>query len=228
MQITIEQFSGPLDALLGMIEQKDLPITEVSIGDVTDQYVQFVEQLDDDDADQLADFLVIASKLLLMKARQLLPQFFPEEEDEESLEEQLRLYKAFVEAAKTLNTLWEQPTFSRFRSHPAPKAAGFIPPEALSAVDLRISMVKLISRLKPHKPLPQVKIDSTVSLKEKIKHIKKIIATGKRMLFHETMSDQRNKSEIIVGFLALLELVKQKTVTLEQDATFGDIVIEKA
>ena len=95
MDIKLTQFEGPLDLLMQMIENKELDISEVSLSDICDQYVQYVElHTDDISPNELADFLMIASRLLMLKVRKLIPMLQPEEEEEEtSLEDQLKMYK---------------------------------------------------------------------------------------------------------------------------------------
>lgn len=228
IDVKLAQFSGPLDLLLSLIQEKKIEITELSISEVTEQYLGYVEQLSDDDVHHLADFLTVASRLLVMKSRLLLPQFFPEEEDEKSLEAQLKLYKLFADASKVINKQWLAPGRSAFHIEPARKAAGFVPPENCTAGSMANSMAKLLTRIAPLKPLPKVHIDRRVSVKEKIQEIRKALKKVKEVYFHDMISSQKNNSEVIVGFLALLELVKQQEVDLKQEETFGDILVHNA
>ena len=89
-------------------------------------------------------------------------------------------------------------------------------------------MLNLISRLKPLKAFPQATIDATISMKEKLDKIRNILKKMKKVNFFELLENSRNRTEIIVSFLALLELFKQKTVFLKQESAFGDIVVQKA
>ena len=102
--VTLEQFEGPMDLLLNMIEGKKLDISDISLADVCDQYVHYIEaHTHEISPDELADFLVIASRLLMLKVRLLLPYLVPEEEeDEASLEQQLKMYKLYYDAAREL------------------------------------------------------------------------------------------------------------------------------
>ena len=228
MQVNTANFSGPLDLLLSMITERKLEVTAVALSEVTEQYLGYVETMDEEQAMEIADFLVIASKLVLFKSRSLLPNFFPEEEDEQDLAEQLRLYKAFVDASKKLQETWLESVGMAFRNHPVEMPTEFAPPENLKAATMRVSMVQLIERLTPPKALPKVRIDKTVSLKEKIQVLKEKLKKVKQLFFHETLQSQKNTSEVVVGFLAMLELVKQRSISIEQEHTFGDIMIERA
>lgn len=225
--IELEYFSGPLDLLLGIIQDKNLNISELSLSKVTEQYLQYLDTLEHNRDEELADFLVVGTRLLFLKSKLLLPQFAPEEEEEQSLAEQLKLYKAFVDASKKINKLWIDRKISMFRIEPPRKSAEFSPPTNLSQDNLHQSMLQLISRLKPLKPLPQTNIDRAISMKEKIDKIRNLINTRGRADFFELLDNAKNRTEVIVSFLALLELVKQKVVALRQDDLFSDIAIEK-
>lgn len=226
--LTLKQFEGPFDLLLSLIDQRKLEITEVALSEVTEQYLQYLDSLEGDRADYIADFLVVATKLLLLKSRSLLPQFLPDEDDGPGLEEQLKLYKMYVDASRHIETYWESNTRTFFREEPTRKVEEFVPPVNATQDRLHASMVQLIKRLKPPKPLPKVEIDKTVSLKQKVQHIRTLLQKTKQVRFHEVLSVANNRSEIIVGFLALLELVKQRSVHLNQDESFGDILVERA
>lgn len=227
VELKLQQFSGPLDLLLNLIEDQKLPITELSISAVTEQYLEYLSSLEQESPDEIADFLVIASRILLMKAKAILPMFLPEEEIGPSLEDQLRIYKKFVEASRLLNKKWLSPLRSFFRLEPVRKAEGFVPPENATTKSMHKSMLNLVSRLKPPKPLPQIEMDKTVSVKEVIERIKDLLKSHKQFDFHKSLKERENKTEMILGFLALLELVKQQVVHLDQQSHFGDILVRK-
>lgn len=227
IDLRLEQFSGPLDLLLSLIQEKKIEITEISLSEVTEQYLHYVEQLEESRVHELADFLTVASQLLILKAKRLLPEYFPEEEDGPSLEEQLRLYKQFVDVSKQINKCWLSGRRSHFRIEPPRVADTFVPPERCTPDTLRQAMVFLVERLTPLKPLPSVRIDKSVSIKEKIASLREALQRVETFYFHEILHSQKNKTEMIMGFLALLELVKQQTVSLNQQENFGDILIKR-
>jgi len=228
IEFKLNQFNGPLDLLLALLGENKLDITELALSEITEQYLAHLDTIDESKTAELADFLVIAAKLLLLKSKSLLPQFMPEEEEGQSLEDQLRLYKLFVEASKQLNARWVSGQRSAFRIEPPRKIEAFVPPESLTRDKLHGSMLRVVERLAPPKPLPKTHIDKTVSVKEKINHIRGILKKRTKTTFHEILADAGNKTELIVGFLALLELVKLKHVSLSQDQTFSNIVIDRA
>ena len=228
IKIKLEQFEGPYDLLLQLIADKKLEITEIAISEVTEQYLAYLDTLEKKRPEELADFLVVAAKLLLMKSSRLLPQFAPEEEEGPSLEEQLKLYKAFLDASKTVNTMWLNGKRASFRVEPPRRPEAFLPPKNFMLEALHESMVQLLNRLKPPKELPLARIDKAVSMKEKIDVIRRLLKSRKQFSFSELLKDSKNRTEIIVGLLALLELVKLKVVGLRQEKGFGEIVVERA
>jgi len=228
MKLELEQFSGPLDLLLSLIKDNKLNISELSLSGITEQYLLYLDKLEKNKEEELADFLVIGARLLFLKSRMLLPQFSPEEDEGPSLEEQLRLYKVFVDASKKVNKLWLNRFRSVFRIEPPRKRQEFLPPENLSRDMLYQSMLQLVSRLRPPKPLRQTTIDRAISMKEKIDRIRELINKNGRIGFFELLNNAKNKTEVIISFLAMLELVKQKTITIKQNEVFSDILIEKA
>lgn len=223
----LEQFSGPLDLLLSLIDEQKLSITELAISEVTEQYLSYLEALEEKQPEELADFLVIATRLLLLKSKNLLPQLVEDDEDGPSLEEQLRLYKAFLEASHKLNKKWLAGQSAKFRIEPPRRPDSFVPPVNFSNNNLLQSMQKLLSRLKPLKDLPQRRIDSGVTVKEKFEQIKSLLHQVKQLSFSQTLSNAESRTEVIYTFLALLELVKQKSVALNQQGNFREIIINR-
>ena len=227
MHFKLDKFSGPLDVLLNLIEEKQMSISELALSEVTEQFLDHLSKIKDKRPEDLADFLVVATRLIFIKSRELLPQLGNEEEDGPSLAEQLRLYQAFIGASKKLNQRWNGLQRSVFRVEPPRRPTEFLPPKNFSTENLRLSLEKLIRRLKPLPPLPQTQIDKTVSVKEKIEEIKKLLARVKNASLFGILKGSRSRTELIVSFLALLELVKQERILLKQGDNFGDILIGK-
>ena len=224
MDFVFAQFSGPLDLLLSLLDEKKMSITDLSLSSVTEQYLQQLETVTNENADDLADFLVVAARLLLLKTRALLPNLDEADEDGPSLAEQLRLYRAFLAASVSLNNLWLANERAVFRVEPPRPVFGFVPPQNVSLDSLKNSFVNLLERIRPPKPLPQTTIDRSVSLKETIAKMRAALVVAQKISFHKLVGSSR--TEVVVGFLALLELVKQQTINIRQDSPFGEIVAE--
>lgn len=229
-QLKIEKFEGPLHLLLQLIEQEELDITEVSLAQVTDQYLQYLDKIEEINPGEVADFLVIASKLLLIKSRLLLPTLkFDDEDDAVDLERQLKLYKEYLDASKRVAEMWQGGHIAYFRSKPyiIPKAEGFLPPVGLRAEHLEKAMNFLIRALEPLIRLPQVSMKKAISIQEKISHLKALVLQHVKLNWQKIMDSANDKTDIIVSFLAILELVKQKELSVEQEGLFNEITITK-
>ncbi len=226
-EFKLEKFSGPLDLLLSLIGEHKLNISELSLSEVTEQFLDYLDKIEERRPEELADFLVVATRLLFIKSNRLLPQFAPEEDEGASLEEQLRLYRAFVEASKKLNDLWLDKKYSFVRHEPARRQTDFVAPDNFSTDNLRNSFLILLKKIQPPKPLPKTFIDKNVSVKETIERIRQILKSSKNTSFNSVLQDSKNRTEVIIGFLALLELVKDGFIGLKQSNNFKDINIFK-
>ncbi len=228
--IHLEQFEGPLDLLLQLIEDQKLDITQVSLATVTDQFLQYLSGLESLPSDELADFLVVAAKLLLIKSRVLLPSMALDDEDEVDLERQLKIYREYYEASKRIHAmiLKRRYSFARGTSLKVGVAErAFRPPENIVSDDLARIFRVILKRLEPFLTIPEEVIVRTVNIREKISRIRERILSEATMNFQTLLEEASTKTEIIVTFLALLELVKQRLVVVVQDEVFSPIAIQR-
>jgi len=227
IQVRIRQFEGPLDLLLQLIEREELDISTVSLAEVTDQYLGTLEQVERRHPDELADFLVVAAKLLLIKSRILLPQLSLPDEEGLPLEDQLRLYRTFVGASETVRRLYRRKHVMYPREHTAMIEPMFMPPERLGANDLAEAFRTALQRLEPVAVITQTTIARTVSLQQKIQSIRDLILSESAVNFRQLLERADSRMDVIVTFLALLELVKQRTAVVVQEENFSDIQITR-
>lgn len=222
--ITTEQFSGPLDLLLTLIEREEFDITTISLAQVADEYLRYVRTSPAIDANNLADFLLVAGRLIWLKSKALLPTLELDNEPAD-LATQLKLYKAYADAAKELEKMISAKQFSVTRDKfPEQVRPEFHPPESLTAGGMGELFMLVINRLQPLMKLPQKMLERVISIEEKITDLRERISRQAHTTFRELV-ERGDKSEAIVSFLALLELVKQRTVHLHQEELFGDITI---
>ncbi|MFA6304830.1 MAG: segregation/condensation protein A [Patescibacteria group bacterium] len=227
-KIKLETFEGPFDLLLGLIEEEKMDITKVSLAKVTDQFLQYINSASDLRTGEMADFLVVAAKLLLIKSKVLLPTLQVDEEDEGSLEKQLKIYKEYYEASKKIKQMLKAEHFMFSRAKPVQVLnLKFIPPVGVNGSRLAELFAKALIRLEPIVNLPQAMIKRTVSIREKIKHITDLIISKVTFSFRQLLGQGRDRTEMIVSFLAVLELVKQRTVEVDQVTLFSDINIKR-
>ncbi|KKQ40831.1 MAG: Segregation and condensation protein A [Candidatus Magasanikbacteria bacterium GW2011_GWA2_37_8] len=224
-EIKLEKFEGPLDLLLQLIELEKVNISEVALSDVTEQFLNFLDKMGEERSDELADFLVIATKLVYLKSKNLLPYLYPEEDEGPSLADQLKMYQQYVEASKKINILWEQNRVAYGRVEPPVKQAGFVLPANAQITDLQRSIEYLVIRLRPVNPLPQVNIDHSISVKQRVESIFNLLKTHKQMSFGNLLSSVSNKTDVIVSFLALLELMREAKAAVKQGDAFGELEV---
>ncbi len=226
-KIKIEKFQGPLDLLLQLIEQRKMEITDLSISEVTDQYVAHMEKLIDRDPEELSDFLFLAARLLVLKSRAIIPTI-DEEEDGDDLEKQLKIYKEFLEASKKLAELFKKENFSFSREKPPYEIkVEFSPAPNITMSNLKSAFMTVLKRLDPLVKLPRQMMVRTVSLQQKILDLKDFLNKAKKVGLNDLIKTAQNRTDIIMSFLAMLELVKQQQVKINQNKLFDDIYIEK-
>ncbi len=221
----LEQFEGPLDLLLQLIEAEKLDITGISLAQVADEYVAYVESRSDIELTELADFLVIAARLLILKARALLPYLvIEEEEDEGGLALQLKMYRQYALAAHQVALLLANGERS-FAKIPVKIAVEprFSPGAEVSAVLLHEIAESLSARL-GKAVLPERTIKRIFNIREKIAHVTNLMKGYEQVSFQSLLHEVWDRSEVIVTFLALLELMKLNEIEIMQEAAFGELI----
>jgi segregation and condensation protein A len=230
VKIKVEQFEGPLDLLLQLIEDQRLDVSTLALAHVTEQFLSYVKNLQEKNPINLADFLVIAAKLLVIKSKSLLPTLELGDEEEEAafdLTQQLLQYKKYKEVAKHLRKLDLRRHQSWTREVDFADRVTFVPDAGLTPQILANSLQNLATELKEIVRLPQHVMKEVVSISEKINHIQSLIASKLETTLSSLLKETKSRTEVIVTFLALLELTKQRILSLEQEEHFADIIIKK-
>lgn len=229
-EVKLEKFEGPLDLLLQLIESSDLDITEVALSEVADQFMKYLATVEDKNPEELADFLVVASRLLLIKSRILLPNLHIEDEIEAiELETQLKIYKEYYEASKKIENILAKKKVLFVRNKiPLDIEVIFNPPKNLEGSKLKKIFLEVIKEIEPVIRLPKKSMLRAVSIKEKLEHIRSQILSGISLSFSDLIKESKNRTEVVVSFLGVLELVKQRHVVVKQDDMFEEIFITSA
>jgi len=239
LNFKIDKFEGPLGLLLQLIEKEEMDITEICLAKIADQYIEYIRSLKEIEPEEMADFLVVAAKLLLIKSKALLPFLKGEAEEEiKEFEDQLRMYKEFLEAAKKIEALIGKKRFSfarEFNRRAILANANFFSPPRLAggrAKNLRVEDLfalinEIIKNVKPVELLEEKKIAEMIKIEDKILAIQQFLVDKIKVNFNHILGGQQNKTEIIVSFLALLELVKQRSIVVMQGDLFGEIEINR-
>lgn len=233
-RVTLPIFEGPLDLLLHLIQREELDITAISLVQITDQYLAYIGQMEKIDPDSLADFLVVAARLIFIKSRALLPRppAAPEDEEEEDpgeqLARQLREYKRYKDVAKQLGLIDEQRLRSFVRIAPPPKMQSKIDLEGVTLEGLLAAVREALSVVPLGPPVDEVVSRYVVTIGDQVSHILGLAASGKRVTFRSLLKGAHSRLEIIITFLALLELLKRRRVLVRQEEIFGEITLEEA
>ena len=225
-----EKFEGPLAMLLALIEREKLAIAEISLAAVADDYLVYVRGLVSPDPEELAEFLVVAAHLMLIKSRSLLPSLTVPAEEEASLddlEHRLALLQMMRDASRALRGVEQKGLRIASREAYAGLAPVFYPPPSLGAATLADVFAAVVALIPKPEKLAEEKLKRIVSLEAKISHIRGILQDMVERRFSEIVAGAKEKVDIVVSFLALLELARQKFVDLRQDAHFAEIMIKK-
>ncbi|MBI4114253.1 MAG: segregation/condensation protein A [Candidatus Niyogibacteria bacterium] len=225
--IQTEKFSGPLDMLLSMIEDRTLSINEVSLSRITGDYIAHVRTLEDLPEREVSQFLVIAATLMLIKSRSLLPGLRLDEEEEadiEELQDRLRQLKEFRRLSKNITDFASRRERMYARTTLYGFERGFYPPEGFGYADILTAAEAIIARLPKEASLPEKIIERVITLEEKIEELRVRIQESVTIGFG-ALSAKKDKIEVIVNFLALLELLKEGIIFAEQKGLFSDIAM---
>ncbi len=237
IEVKIQNFEGPLDLLLKMIEKQEMDITQVSLARIADQYVEYIRSSKNlIKPGEIGDFLVMAARLLFLKSKVLLPYFEEEEEEEDELTQQLKIYKEFLEASKNIDKIARKKNFMFFPQgiKPQKRAYGseksvFNPPRKLKKEDLGKTLQEIIKDIKKNElweeDLEEDKIDYRVKIEDKINSIRDLVFRKIKFNFDQILENSESKTEIIVSFLAVLELSKQEFLAVDQEDLFSPIFI---
>lgn len=238
--VSLPVFEGPLDLLLQLIERQELEISEVSLVAVTDQYLKQIEQMEEVDPGALADFLVIASRLVYIKSRSLLPQPRPPGEDDEdddagdALVRQLLEYRQFKQVAAQLRQREESGLRVYLRVAPSPDLTRRLDLSSVNMDKLYAALHEVLKRIPAAPAIPRVKTYA-ITVAEQIENVRRLMAPSlaaglplradRAVTFADLLSQSVTRLEVIVTFLAVLELIKQQEIEFFQDGTFGEILL---
>lgn len=230
-RVDTDLYQGPLDLLLELIESAELDITKLALAKVTDQYLEYLKKIKIENPSEVSSFLVIASRLLQIKSQALLPkqslEIFGEEEEDlgEALAQQLIVYKRFKEISKWLLEREEEGLRTYLRIAPPPKI-NFQPKLDLTGITLD-DLVQVAREIFIN-GMPLQKLDTVINfpritIKERITTILDHLRIFRNTTFMSLLTQKNSRVELVVTFLALLELVKRHIIEANQNELFGEI-----
>lgn len=231
IKVQTSVYEGPLDLLLDLIERAELDITTVSLAMVTDQYLTHLRKLEEALAEEISAFLIIAAKLIQIKSEALLPRPPAIEAGDENvgaqLVEQLKLYRRFKQIGEFLKAREDQNLHSYLRLAPPPKMERRLDMSDITLEDFIAAAEEVFTREVETKALGTVISAPKVTIREKINLISRKMGETTHAHFKELLGENPTRIEVVVTFLALLELVKRYRVEAKQSGLFADIEIER-
>lgn len=222
-------FEGPLDLLLDLIEKRKLFISDIALAKVTDDFIDHVKQFENMPMGESAHFILVASTLLLIKSKSLLPNLSLTEEEQgdiHDLETRLKIYKRIKEASKHVEKMFgDEMIFGQSQSRAFSPV--FAPDPQFSLEQALNSLKDLVKRLPKNEALPRLAVKKILSLEDMIGDLTKRITTQLKMSFSQfTAGHKGEKINVIVSFLAMLELVRHGVLQVSQASEFADIEME--
>lgn len=232
--VSIDQFEGPFDLLLHLIRKNEIDICDISIAQITDQYIETIRSWESLNMEVASEFIVVASRLLEIKSKTLLPKNNEEEEpeSESDLTEQLRMYKAFKQAAAFLSAMADRERGAFYKD---PEYLPELEKPKRQAIDIDSGrLLKELRRLitvyeDDHtlRAAPRAIERDHYTLEEQITVVCSYLAKISGSCSFDDMLSDRKRGEVVTTFQALLELYKTNVITLEQSGSFKTITISE-
>ncbi len=233
--IKIENFEGPLDLLCHLIEKNKMDIYDIHLNEITDQYIQYLNQMEKMNLEIASEFVVMASTLLYLKSKNLLPKQEDEEEEltEEELIRRIIEYKKFKEISKVLKQNYTQNGNRYYKNQENIK----LPKQKLEKDYDNTVIPNIYSELiernrvkinQNAKNIEKIALVENYTVASKVKEMFKVLVKQKRFVFNKLFSlNKHNKQEVVTAFSGLLEMSRRKKVETTQEELFGDITVEK-
>lgn len=228
-EVKTQKFSGPLDLLLDLIERRKLYIGDIAIASVADEFIEYINSSPNMNMGEIADFVLVASTLLLIKSKSLLPTLdlsTEEKGDIKNLEKRLQILQIIRNSSQKIETLFGN-TILFLPSKSQMPIKVFAPDPRFNLETARLLLDSIIERMPKKDTLPKVQVKKVISLEDMIGKLTNRITRELKMSFKDFSKESKgDKVHIIVSFLAMLELVKRGAVEVRQHGNFNDIEIE--
>lgn len=238
-KIILESFEGPMDLLLHLIDKAEIDIYDIPINEITEQYIEYIKKMDQLDLDITSEFLLMAATLLEIKSKMLLPSMKTSEDKQLEMEEidpRIELVKRLVEYKKYKHVSQELQLYEQVQKKvyykPKEDLSNFEGEEEIEEMDLD-KLVSALNKLLKKNQNTQISIDideiqkEEYTLDESMEKIKVKLEENKQITFSSLFHENSNKKEIVVTFLSILELIRTKYITIDQEDNFSEIIINK-
>ncbi|MCA9365467.1 segregation/condensation protein A [Candidatus Kaiserbacteria bacterium] len=221
-------YEGPLELLIQLVEKRKLLINDISLAEVTDEYMRQVAEMQERSLPNTAQFVQLAATLLLIKSKSLLPVLDLTQEEEtaiDDLSERLKIYQVYRQGGMIIQNHFGKKAMYGSTYVP-PNETYFLPDKYCSTFELRDAINRVIDNLPKPSFSAKASVKKTISLEEMIDRVRSRIERQMRTKFSELRAGETEKANIVISFLAVLELVKQETILVKQNYQFDDIEIE--
>lgn len=239
--VKLQVFEGPLDLLLHLIDKNKIDIYDIPIVEITNQYMEYIQAMEEEDLNVVSEFLLMAATLLDIKCRMLLPKEVNEDGEEEDprqeLVEQLLQYKMYKYMSYELRDRQVEGEKIFLKEPTVPEEIqAYQPPVDMDELLDGLTLAKLNDIFKDVMRRQVDKIDpirskygkiekEEVTVEDKMEYLNSYITSHKKFSFREVLTKQKSRTQIVVTFLAILEMMKMGTITVEQEHIFEDIMI---
>ena len=228
-KVRVGEVEGPLELILDLIEKRKLHISDISLSQVADEFIEYIKSFEEFPMSDSADFILVASTLLLIKSKSLLPNLPLTEEERgsiEDLEKRLASYKKYKELSVNIGKMFGN--FLYFAKERKMTRVIFSPTPDINLLSLKNAVIEALQSAPPKiESLPKVAVEKMISLEEMVDKLTERIKTSLKTSFKDFSGMGKvEKTNVIVSFLAMLELVKQGLVRVNQNKHFEDIQIE--
>ena len=233
--IKIDNFEGPLDLLCHLIDKNKMNIYDIKISDITDQYIDYLNEMERLNLEIASEFLVMASTLILLKSKSLLPKQVEDEEEitEEELIKRIIEYKKYKEIIKKFKEQYENSGDRLYGVReeiklPKQKLEREYNKEIIPEIYKKIVEKNEQKKNQNAKNIEKIAISESYSVGSKVKEMFKILIKQKKFIFNKLFSiKEHNKQEVVTAFSGMLEMSRRSKVTTTQEEVFGDILVEK-
>ena len=230
--IKTDTFEGPFHLLLSLIEERKFFINDLSLAQVTEDFLRHISQLESRNPNEISQFVVVAATLILIKSKSLLPELSltkEEEGDIKDLEERLRLYELYINLSKNIKVGFGE----RIIFAPLERKRNtliFLPDAKITRVNMMTFAMEALEKVPKKQLLPKIEVKKVISLEEMLSRLSKRIEESLQISFRDFAGRGKTREEkvvVIIGFLAMLELVRQGMLSAMQEDSFGEIELIK-
>jgi segregation and condensation protein A len=236
-KIQTKVFEGPIALLHELIEKRELSVSEFSLVSITEDFIDFVRKLDKVDKEEISGFIVVASVLILMKSKSMLPslELTPDENrDVQILESQIKCFEILKDRSKFIKSIWKKKILLSASVPYTEMQKLFVPHASIEQNYFYNYILDRIKEITPKKEdKKEIKVHRTIKIEDALSHVRNIIKRIKTLNFKtlhhdgDTRLQERNKKNVVILFLAVLELVKMGELNVVQNNLFDDIIVSE-